>query len=89
MVDEVPEGMGFYALTETGMTKVAVFRRGGDGVTLEILDERWESMARKYYTEGILSYRLGAVVTPAHPERFMEALTEPRNMTYYAFRREP
>ncbi|THV41301.1 hypothetical protein [Glycomyces buryatensis] len=83
-----PRAMGFYALTEKRMVKAAVFLRGDEGVTLEVLDERWESLARKYFTEGILSYRLGVIVTPAQPAEFMAALTEPRNMTYYAFRRE-
>lgn len=80
--------MGFYMLIDKEMQKVAVFRWTEEGVTLEVLKEGGGPMAREYFTEGILSYRLGEFVTPSQPEEFMEALTEPRNMSYYAFRRE-
>ncbi|PRY59043.1 hypothetical protein [Glycomyces artemisiae] len=89
MTSDVPKKIGFYSLQADGMRKVAVYSRTDDGITLDILDDRWERMARDYLTDGILHQRLGAVVTADHPDLFMEALLEPRNMTYYDFRPEP
>lgn len=88
MTIDIPRKIGFYALQADGMRKVAVYDWTDEGIALEILDERWERMARKYYSEGILLHRIGAMVTAEHPELFMEALLEPRNMSYYDFRRE-
>ncbi|MEU5877677.1 hypothetical protein [Spirillospora sp. NPDC047279] len=89
MTSGIPRKIGFYALQAEGMRKVAVYHWTDEGIALEILDERWERMAREYYSEGILLHRIGAMVTAEHPDLFMEALTEPRNMTYYDFRPEP
>ncbi|MFB9659198.1 hypothetical protein ACFQS3_13985 [Glycomyces mayteni] len=89
MTSSIPDKVGFYALQADGMRKVAVYDRTADGITLTVLDDRWARMARGYLTDGILLQRLGAMVTPDHPDLFIEALLEPRNMTYYDFRPEP
>jgi hypothetical protein len=84
----IPRKIGFYALQPGGMRKVAEYAWTDAGVGIEVLDEKYERMARGYFTEGILLQRIGKLVTAEHPELFMEALVEPRNMSYYDFRPE-
>jgi hypothetical protein len=84
----IPRKIGFYALQPGGMRKVAEYVRTDEGVALQILDGKYERMARGYLTEGIQLQRIGKTVTAEYPELFMEALVEPRNMSYYDFRPE-
>lgn len=86
MIDaRVPSAVALYALTRDGSMAAARFRwERRTGVTLEVLDERWEEVARALFRDG-LTLATGRRVTAAEGGAFMRGLLQPGRMTYYHF----
>lgn len=59
--------------------------RGDQGVRLHVLDEVWSAVARDFFEHGVPSLAQDRQVLAAEGGAFMEALLEPRSMSYYSF----
>lgn len=82
--DTTPTLVTLYRVTRDGMAAIARFRWSKDtGVSLDVIDETWGRLARRYYDDGLPLDRGHVVVQPREGERFMRALLEPRLSSYY------
>jgi hypothetical protein len=59
--------------------------QGDQGVRMRVLDEVWSAVARDFFEHGVPSLAQDRQVLAAEGGAFMEALLEPRSMSYYSF----
>jgi hypothetical protein len=84
-----PTQVALYANVPDPPKRVAVFRWSQEkGVTLELLDDEWASVARRYYDRGIDLQRERRLVKPSEGPVFMRTLLQQVNVTYYTLRDE-
>ena len=79
-----PTQVALYANATDPPRRVAVYRWSpADGVTMELLDEEWSNVARRYYEKGVDLPMERRMVLPSEGPLFMRALLQPFRMTYY------
>jgi hypothetical protein len=84
--EAAPSLVVLYALATGRPVAVAAFRHdAAAGVTVEVRDEEWGAVARRYADHGVRSLCRGRVIQPHEGAAFMRALVEPRLLSYYAF----
>lgn len=85
----IPSQVALYANVPRPPKRVAVFRwTPEDGVTLELLDDEWASVAQRYYDHGIDLQKERRMVKPSEGPVFMRTLLRQVNTTYYTLRDE-
>jgi hypothetical protein len=85
-VPEAPTLVTLYALRTEGWVVAARFSWApGLGVSLEVVDPRWEDVARSLYEGGAPNRLEGRAISPDEGALFMRALLQPMNASYYRF----
>lgn len=90
MTDErTPTQVALWAHAPIPPRRVAVFRCSPEeGVTMELLDQEWASVAEAYYEHGVDLPKERRMVKPSEGPVFMRALLQPFRMSYYSLRDE-